>query len=120
MPSVKLRVLAACAGVAAALSCFWITVWYLPLPVLLIAGAAIAGAWPRLGRWLMWIGAFLSSLCLFPYYILILAHPAVPVDRHDINGILLMCVSVASVILVLICDLLLVLDGFKNRILIRH
>ena len=117
MPSVKLRVLAACTGVAAALSCFWITVWYLPLPMLLMMGAVFAGAGPRLG---MWIGAFLSSLCLFPYYLLILVHPAVPVDRHDINGILLVCVSVASVILVSICDLLLVLDGFKRRILLRH
>lgn len=106
--SLKTRWLAACAGLALTLPCLGITLFYLVMPVMLIVGAAIARWRPRIGRWLMWIGAFLLSVLVFPWCVAILLHPASPVD-------LMISSCIASAIFLPLCDVMLLIDGFKRR-----
>ena len=104
----NMRWLAVGAGLALVPPCFGITLFYLAMPVMLIAGAAIVGGWPRIGRWLMWIGASLLSLLVFPWCIAILLHPGGRVD-------FMVSACLASAILLPLCDLALLLDAFKGR-----
>ena len=110
-----IRILALATGVMTAVSCFWISVLWLPLPFLLIIGSFIASTLPRVGEWLMWIGAVLLSISLFPIYIWLLRHPEVPVDQYDINGMIIMAVTVTSVILVPLFDAALIRVRLKRN-----
>ena len=85
----------------------------LPFPVMLIAGAAILGKWPPTGRWLMWIGASVLSVCLLPAYVLLLremhfAHVDFLILLIDIGWI-------GTLILLPLFDVILVIDAFKGR-----
>ena len=103
----NIRWLAVGAGLALVLPCFGITVFYLVMPVMLIVGAAIAGGWPRIGRWLMWTGASLLSALVFPWCVAILRHPAGPLD-------FMISSCIASAIFLPLCDAMLLIDGFKR------
>lgn len=72
--SPKLRWIAIATGLAAFCS-LAVTLLYFPLPVLLIAGATMAGRWPDLGRLCMWVAALLLSLGVLPIAILFLLEP---------------------------------------------
>jgi hypothetical protein len=109
----KLRWFAASAGLALVPICFGLTLIDLVLPAFLITGAILAGKWPRLGRWLMWISTGLLGVLVFPFSVAVLLHPAMPVDSSDINGIIIMSGCAASVILFPLCVVTLVLDSFK-------
>jgi hypothetical protein len=85
---------------------------YLPFPILLIVGAAIAGKWPRTGRWLMWAGASVLSVCLLPVYVLLLR------EMHfayvDLLILLIDIGWVGTLILLPLCDVMLVIDAFMR------
>jgi hypothetical protein len=70
-------------------------------------GAVIVGGRPRIGRWLMWVGAFLLSVLVFPWCVAILRHPASPVD-------FMISSCIASAIFLPLCDVMLLIDGFKR------
>jgi hypothetical protein len=101
-----LRWLAASAGLVMVLPCLGITVLYLILPAMLTGGAVIVSGWPRFGRWLMWVGAFLLSILVFPWCIATLLHPGGRVD-------LMVSACLASAILLPLCGLALLVDVFK-------
>jgi hypothetical protein len=104
----KLRWLAASAGVVMVPGCFSITVFYLVLPAILIVGAVIAGRWPRLGRWLIWIGASLLSVLVLPWCVAIFLHPGGRVD-------FMISACIASAILLPLCNVALIVDVVKGR-----
>ena len=103
-----LRSLAASAGLVMVAPCLGITVFYLVLPGMLIVGAAIAGWRPQIGKSLIWIGASLLSVLVFPWCIAILFHPGGGVD-------LMVFACLASAVLLPLCDLALFFDAFKGR-----
>ena len=107
-----LRWLAACTGLVA-FSGAALTSLYLPFPVVLIVGAAILSKWPRTGRWLMWIGASVLSVCLLPAYVLLLR------EMHfayaDLLILLIDIGWIGTLILLPLCDVMLVIDAFKRR-----
>ena len=89
------------------------TLLYLPLPILLIVGAAIAGRWPRTGRWLMWIGAVVLSVCVLPVYTVLLFGP-----REYLPGAMAVLISLGwktSLILLPLFDVMLVVDALRAK-----
>jgi hypothetical protein len=106
--SLKTRWIAICAGLTLVPGCFGITLFYLILPVLLVAGAIIAGRRPSTGRWLMWIGAFLLSVLVFPWCVVALIHPPSRV-------VFMIFACIASAIFLPLCDVMLIIDAFKAR-----
>ncbi len=110
--SLLLRWLAACTGLVA-VSGGAMTSLYLPFPVMLIMGAAILGKWPRTGRWLIWIGASVLSVCLLPAYAFLLW------EMHfayaDLLILLIDIGWIGMLILLPLCDVILVIDAFKRR-----
>ena len=90
-----------------------ITWLYLPFPVLLILGAAVAGKWPRTGRCLMWVGSAVLTLFLLPTYVVLLP------ENHFVSTdfiILLINIGwVGTVVLLPLCDVMLFMDAFKAR-----
>jgi hypothetical protein len=108
----KLRWIAAGTGLVT-ISGLAITWLYLPFPVLLILGAAIAGRWPRTGRWLMWVGAAVLSLFLLPTYIVLL-----PENHFVYTDLIILLIDigwVGTVVLLPLCDVVLFIDAFKTR-----
>jgi hypothetical protein len=107
-----LRWLAACTGLVA-VSGGAINSLYLPFAIILIVGAAILGKRPRAGRRLMWVGAFVLSVCLLPPYVLLLR------EMHFAyvdSSILLIDIGwVGTLILLPLCDVMLLIDAFKRR-----
>ncbi|MGZ7090482.1 MAG: hypothetical protein ACXVKH_13525 [Candidatus Angelobacter sp.] len=107
-----LRWLAACTGLVA-VSGGAMTSLYLPFPIMLIVGAAILGKWPRTGRWLIWIGASVLSVCLLPAYVVLLG------EMHfayvDFLIFLIDIGWIGTLILLPLCDVILVIDAFKRR-----
>src|SRR5471032_2303205 len=102
----KLRWCAACTGLVT-LSSAAITVLYLPFPVILLVGAAVAGKWPHTGRWLMGIGASVLSVCLLPTYILLL--PGLRFAYVDLAVLLIDIGWVGTLIILPLCDAMLLL-----------
>ena len=86
---------------------------YLPFPVMLIVGAAILGKWPRTGRWLMWIGAAVLSVCLLPTYVLLLRK--IHFAYADLLVLLIDIGWIGTLILLPLCDVMLVIDAFNGR-----
>lgn len=113
--NLKVRWLSGITGCITALACLWIGVLFMPIPALLILGAIMAGSWRDAGRWLMWGGALLLSAFVMPFCVAILRFPAVPVNRSDWGGILLISLVIASVILIPLCDVTLLIEGVNYR-----
>ncbi len=86
---------------------------YLPFSLMLIVGAAILGRWPRTGRWLMWIGASVLSVCLLPAYVLLL--PEMHFTYVELLILLIDIGWIGTLILLPLCDVMLVIDAFKRR-----
>jgi hypothetical protein len=107
-----LRWLAACTGLVA-VSGGAMTSLYLPFPVMLIVGAAILGKWPRTGRWLMWIGASVLSVCLLPTYILLLRE--MHFSYADLLILLIDIGWIGTLILLPLFDVMLLIDAFKRQ-----
>jgi hypothetical protein len=79
------------------------------VPILLILGAALAGNSPREGRYLMWIGSAALSAYALPIGIGILL-----VSLRGGTDLILIVTILVMVLMVLWCDLVLVIDGFKT------
>jgi hypothetical protein len=92
-----------------------ITLLYLPLPVLLIIGASVAGCRPRTAKWLMYIGASVLSACVLPVYAVLLFEPQEHLHLHDAVALLINLGWKASLILLPLFDLMLVLDWIRAR-----
>lgn len=92
------------------------TMLCLPFSVMLIVGAAIAGRWPRTGRWLMGISACVLSVFLLPVYVLLL--PELRFVYTDILALLIDIGWIGTLILLPLCILLLA-DVFKRRRALR-
>jgi hypothetical protein len=86
---------------------------YLPFPMILLVGAAIVGKWPRTGRWLMWVGASVLTVCLLPAYVLLLRE--IHFSYVDSSILLIDIGWVGTLILLPLCDVMLVIDAFKRR-----
>jgi hypothetical protein len=110
----RLRWIAAGTGLVT-MSGLAITVLYLPFPILLIVGAAIAGKWLRTGRWLMWIGASVISVCVLPFYVLELPVLMRSFFVPDVPIMLINIGWMGTMILLPLCDVMLILDGFRGR-----
>jgi hypothetical protein len=110
----KVRWLAASTGLVS-VSSLATTTLYTPLPVMLMGGAAVAGRWPRIGRWLMWTGASLLSIFVLPIYFRFLLHPEAGFFSWDTSIMLINFGWVGSVILLPLCDAMLLIDVFKRR-----
>jgi hypothetical protein len=110
--SLLLRWVAACTGLVA-VSGGAMTLLYLPFAIILIVGAAIVGKWPRTGRWLMWIGASVLSVCLLPAYVLL--YRKMHFAYVDLSILLIDIGWVGTLMLLPLCDAMLVIDAFKRR-----
>jgi hypothetical protein len=98
-----------------------ITTLYLPMPVMMIAGAAITGRWPRLGRLLMWISALALSGCVLPVYLVFLYELLREKNfallyPPDSTGMLISLGWLGTLILLPLCDVLLVLNLPKAKV----
>ena len=91
-----------------------ITTLYLPLPILLIAGAGIAGRWPASGRFLMWAGALLLSIFVWPICIVMLLACGEQFTSFDLSSLIILCFD-ASLILLPLLDVMLIREGIKQR-----
>ena len=109
----KLRWIAATTGLVAFCS-LAITIFYLPLPILLIAGAAIVGLWPAAGRWFIWVGALLLSLGVLPICVLFLLEPENPFRPLDLGSFIPLGFY-ALLILLPLLDFMLIQEGIKRR-----
>jgi hypothetical protein len=90
-----------------------ITLLYLPLPVLLIVAASVAGRRPRTTKWLMYIGASVLSVCISPVYAVLLFEPREHLP--DAVAVLINLGWKASLILLPLFDVMLVLDWIRAR-----
>src|SRR6185437_2463464 len=77
----------------------------------LLVGAVLKGHLQRTGTWMMWIGAALLSLWALPFGARILLSPP-PIDR---SGMSVIVATAVTLLLVVICDIALVLEAFKNQ-----
>jgi hypothetical protein len=110
----KLRWITASTGLVT-LSSAAITLIYLPAPILLIMGSVIAGRSPRAGRCLMYAGASLLSVYLLPVYVLLLPEFYRHLSYTDLLGFFIDAGWIGSLVLPPICDVMLVMDGYKRR-----
>jgi hypothetical protein len=89
------------------------TYLYLPFPVMLLGGAAVAGRWPRLGRWLMGISAFVLSVTLLPSFLVLL--PEFHFVYVDLPILLIDIGWIGTVIMLPLCDVMLLVDRVRRR-----
>jgi len=99
------------AGVAGIVGTLGFGLPFVAVPSLLLVGAILRGHWQRTGTWMMWIGAVLLSLWTLPFGARILLSPP-PIDR---SGMSVFAATAVTLLLVVICDIALVLEAFKNQ-----
>jgi hypothetical protein len=84
-------------------------IYFVAVPSFMIVGAAAAGSFPRTGRALVWLGAFLVSLCVIPIGFGILQ---LSLQRGTDPRVT--AAAAASVLLVGWCDVVLVTEVVKT------
>ncbi len=107
----KIRWLAGATGCLTAVTgCLDAGLGFAVVPGFLVAGAALAGRFPRNGRVLIWFGAVVLTLCVLPVGagILLLSLRGGTDPR-------VRAAAVVSVLLVVWCDVALVTDAVKTR-----
>ena len=99
------------AGVAGIVGTLGFGLLFVAVPGVLLVGAVLKGHLQRTGTWMMWIGAVLLSLWTLPFGARILLSPP-PIDR---SGMSVFAATAVTLLLVVICDIALVLEAFKNQ-----
>jgi len=115
--SARVRWLAIAAGCFSASAGFLAFGWLFPLvPAFLVLGAVVQPRSPRPGKWLMWLGAFFLSLVVLPIGVEMLFGGIRSLRLHHEGFIIVpFSLSLVSVLLVLLCDTALLIDGMTMR-----
>lgn len=88
------------------------------LTIPLICGVIAESGSPRRGRWLMWVGAAYLSVTLLPMEIVILPEFITEFrSYHRLGGLgpILAPLWIASIFLIICCDVALLIDAVKTR-----
>jgi hypothetical protein len=111
--SSKTRLLAISAGCFSALAgTLSLGPVFLLVPRFLILGAIVQPRSPRLGRWLMWVGAFCLSLAVIPTGLGVLGDSMRAFHSHAPEFMAApFALSLLSVVLVVWCDAALIVDA---------
>jgi hypothetical protein len=105
------RILAIVAGVFTAIACIFLGGLFFVLPVCLILGALTQPRAPKLGKWLLWIAAFLLSILMIPIGAVVVQETTVHFSTNfKLAETAFAAVCVIGAVLVLCCDVALLFD----------
>jgi hypothetical protein len=99
------------AGVAGIVGTLGFGLFFIAVSSVLLVGAILRGHWQRTGTWMMWLGAALLSLWTLPFGARILLSPP-PIDR---SGMSVIVATAVTLLLVVVCDIALAVEAFKDQ-----